>query len=369
MAKVFYMLTFAVTFVRALGCSEEGCIVKAWDESEDNDIGLSLLQTGARMMHDDARLTGSEKEAPEEVAYVDFIRHAEKCGTGSFAPIITQGFERIAYLKRCMSSSAPSAALPFGPPTAVMYPGSGKTLSEQVYAKVGSGGNKPMETALPIAEELNLPLHATPNDSCAAQEVALVNGNATLWSAYLQCMVDTAKQQLTNRGTLLLFGIYQRLPVIVGMMGIPNLADQYNQWPYSCSTTKLAEAECTFQAFDTWFGWNQTRWPYLNVSVCFGAIWQVKLTRPSGSNSWQAWQSQSIKSLHEGFGGSASSPCSGDLTPQKTSGGTPKEAKMLGIRDQAGDPVSWTALLKGSASTQMPAALLTVLVSLASLRM
>jgi len=39
------------------------------------------------------------------------------------------------------------------------------------------------------------------------------------------------------------------------------------------------------------------------------------------------------------------------------------EAKMHGIRDQAGDPV------KGSASTQMPAALLTVLVSLASLRM
>jgi len=304
MANALIAFTFALTCTCAFGsCSEEGCIAQSMEE----DNGLSLLQASARVVHG-ARLTANstsssssmgnstilEKPVPE-VAYLDMMRHGEKCAKDGPWNMSHVGNARSAYLARCMSKKAPSAALPFGQPDVVMVLG-GRSLD-----------NKPIATVQPLANKVGIDLALGPREFCEgvpANETLWYN-NEPVWKLYLKCIMAQLNEKLTNKGTIVSVGTYQLIPMLAQWMG---LEKKYNEWPYSCGSFK--EPACCAGDPNPWHGWDKKKVPYQPVSICFDAIWQVKFTRSSPDSLWQP---ESIKQLSEGWEGSVDDPCGGDL--------------------------------------------------------
>lgn len=250
---------------------------------DDLNEGLSLLQTKAQLLQ---RAKSNLTSTLQEVAYINIIRHGEKCSDDldHGAGLTAVGFERAAYLGRCMSSKAPSAAMPFGAATAVMA-GAGPPPSV-----------RPKDTVTPLADALNLTLHM-PCSSPTDQD----------------CVADHAVRYLTNEGTLVVAWTYQMLPYLTAALNIPDLPRHLDSWPEACPSKTFAEPQCTYKVITPPLE-PPSQWhlPYEATSVCFDAIWQVKLTRAS---SREEWQPRSVRQLAEGFGGMADGPCAQDLAP------------------------------------------------------
>jgi len=275
----------------------------------------------------------------EETAYINILRHGEKC-----APVVpgvlnnsvghdnltTVGAQRSKYLTRCVSKDAPSLALPFGKPTAVMC------------HDVNICGRHGAETIGPLAQALNLTVGASiydpedgqnitvqeawriansdlPSDLIPACGIPLDHSTyASLTPAeveahdktQLDCVIANARARLSNKGTVIYQIVYQTAPEVLSRMAIPNLPKKYNMWPLSCPNPAWAEPECAARDVNLWHGWNDTEFPYEPVSMCFDVIWQIKHTRPNRISEWKA---QSIETMYEGFAGDPDAVCAGDL--------------------------------------------------------
>lgn len=315
MAHAHHVLGFAISCVLAFGLSKEECMTQ---DMAEEDPALSLLQAGARAVHGSrlAAAAGSSakssaedqfkaaedtdpKGAPpwtdtEETAYVNFIRHGEKCvSSGEY--LLPVGYLRADYLGRCMSSDHPSIAMPFGKAT-------------KILAGAGEDSLRPMLTALPLAEKLNLTLHMPCSDPLG-----------------YHCIADHVPKYLHANGTLIVVDVYQMIPYVVAQLGIADYDfDKWNSWPHSCpsSTKSFKEPACAEKDVNYDEGDNAS-FPFEPASLCFDQIWQVKYTRKS-SGGWDfggkpasttEWKAQSITRYAEGFGGTATCPCAQDLAP------------------------------------------------------
>jgi len=309
-----------------------------------------------------------------EVAYINIIRHGEKCAplevnwegevkvnkTAGHSNLTGAGSARSKYLTRCMSKNAPSLALPFGKPTSVMChdvnvcgPHGAATiwpLAEALNLTIGASiwkhrdgqnvtedkNKSRSKIPIKIVDGFNKTIHHygnkanfTHRDIDRAESIALKMvpdcGEPLAHSNYssltpaeilahdysqLDCVIDNARSRLTNQGTLIFQIVYQTAPEVLSRMGIPNLPEEYHMWPLDCPNPKWAEPACEATDVNLWHGWNDTEFPYEPASMCFDVIWQVKHTRP---NLISPWKPVSIKSLYEGFEGDANGPCEGDL--------------------------------------------------------
>lgn len=193
-------------------------------------------------------------------AYVNFIRHGEKSPT-SGPDLTPDGQHRAQYLAKCMSSSSPSAALPYGAPVNLLA------------AKPTAKSNRPYNTLLPLSETLGLKLHHGCKDSdtsCLAEQVA----------------------KLQKGDTLVVAWEHKAIPALLATLNVLG-GSAYGSWPDSCPSASWEEPS------------------YETGSTCYDAIWQVKMDVSSGTPT-----AVSIQTLHEGFGGSADSPCAQDLAPE-----------------------------------------------------
>ena len=79
--------------------------------------------------------------------FVIIMRHGERFQDKTITGLAADGRNRAEYISRCMSASQPTAALPFGAPTAV------------VSSAVRSGeSTRPRDTMLPLAKALGIEL-------------------------------------------------------------------------------------------------------------------------------------------------------------------------------------------------------------------
>lgn len=288
MASVQCALIFAAACVCAFGLSDEGCKTQVME----GDAALSLLQSSAHKVKGRipvaaaaaATARAQEDSASGELAYMNVIRHGEKClASGEY--LLPVGFERADYIGRCMGQKDPSIAMPFGRPTAIL---------------VGTGYDsiRPMLTALPLGERLNLTL----NMPC---------GNPL---AFGGCIAKNIPPLLSNGGTLIVVDVYQIIPYIIEKLNILGLPfDRYKEWPKACpsSTKSYTEPACCAKDLNFDAGDN-TSFPFEPASLCFDEIWQVKWTRPAPHSLWVP---QGLTKLQQGFGGTATCPCLQDLAP------------------------------------------------------
>jgi hypothetical protein len=203
----------------------------------------------------------------KETSIINIIRHGEKCA-GSGDDLTDIGYARADYLGRCMGSSSSSRAMPFGKATAVM-------------AGEGKHSLRPKETAMPLSKKLGLKLHMP----CKKDEP--------------DCFAENALQYLGTNGTLVVAWAHESIPPLLKALKIPNIPSLYSEWPQACPSATFKEPSCCSAAGD---------------SVCYDQIWQIIMER---SSTHGAWEPQGISTLAEGFGGSSSSACAGDLASQE----------------------------------------------------
>ena len=196
--------------------------------------------------------------------FVIIMRHGERFQDKTITGLAPDGRNRAEYISRCMSASQPTAALPFGAPTAV------------VSSAVRSGeSTRPRDTMLPLAKALGIELDQSVDKHDYDGFAGLV------------------RRSIQPGGALVAAWQHKDIPHLVEALGVPN-ADQFSSWPDSCDSIT----------------WNEPS--YIDPSdSCYDAMWQVRFKK----SFFRGWQAGPVISLQEGYGGALNSPCAQDLKP------------------------------------------------------
>ena len=233
-------------------------------------VRLSSEEGGA------VRTTASEVVsgvAHKPQAVVLLVRHGEmQANVKHTHTLSADGVRRAKYLARCASGAAATPALPFGPPQVV-------AASTVVVGK----STRPRDTAAPLASALGLSVDTSiPSDAhkgFASFVHAHLAPNATVFAAWQ----------------------HEEIPSLVKHLDMPNY-HAFASWPKKCRAAAWREPKYIRHA---------------RGNECYDAVWQMRFEEHSPGK----WLPLGISQFHEGFGGSASSPCAqGFAQPQPKEG-------------------------------------------------
>ena len=102
------------------------------------------------------------------------------------------------------------------------------------------------------------------------------------------------RSSFTPGGTFVAAWQHTDIPFLIKALGVPNAGD-FSIWPNSCDSQSWQEP------------------PYIAQSnSCYDAMWQVRFSQSSSGE----WLPGPASVWHEGFGGSAQSPCAEGLQPE-----------------------------------------------------
>lgn len=236
----------------------------------------------------------------EHVAYVNFIRHAEDCGS-SRDSLSDIGFMRAAYLKRCMNQLQRSLVMPFGPPTAIFAVRVGTSFHNTTL--------RPIRTAEPLAEATGLTLQAP----CSRLE-----DEETL-KRFAKCQEPYVMSSLQDKGTVNIFMTKHEMPYLLGRLYAhghsPSRFHKKKKFlKYPDSTKCRSETQ-------TWPGaYCDTLDPDADPPCsepkgisCNDAVWQVQFVRANETAPWEAVDA--IQLFQEFRGETGEQPCLGDMAP------------------------------------------------------
>ena len=204
--------------------------------------------------------------APKSQAVVVLVRHGEQ--QQHTTGLSADGVRRAKYLARCASGTAATPALPFGPPQVI----AASTI-------VPGRSTRPHDTAAPLASALGLSVDTSIPSSAHKRFASFVHAhlapNATVFAAWQ----------------------HNEIPSLVKHLDMPNY-HAFKSWPKKCNAAAWKEPKYIRHA---------------KGSKCYDAIWQMRFEEQSPGK----WLPLGVSLFHEGFGGSASSPCAqGFALPQ-----------------------------------------------------
>ena len=213
----------------------------------------------------DAYCAALSQPAHKCTASLVLIRHGEKSRDSDDKSLTVDGQHRAEYLSRCAAHA--TSALALGPPTAIMAstvrPGKSHRPRDTVA---------PLARALSLSVDLSVDKEDSPGFARAVQE------------------------KLSCNGTVLVAWQHEDIPDLVKALAPPN-RKSFTDWPPSC------DAE----------GWSEPSYIKKN-SACYDLIVRLLYTPGTGPG---VWEPQDVLEFHEGFGGSAQSPCAQDLAPAR----------------------------------------------------
>lgn len=196
-------------------------------------------------------------------AVLNFIRHGEKECEPS-VDLSDEGFDRAHYIAKCMSSTTLSRGMPLGKAT-------------KVYASTQKEGHtkRPIQTVTPLIAELGVELQ-TPclkdDYDCFAREVQKLSDGETMIVSWTNDEIpDLLDAALRNSGL--------DVREIVG--------HKMSKWTHDCPSPLWPEPECSSSG-----------------KTCYDEIWQV---------IFEDGKPVDFNLLREGFAGSPTGPCLGDL--------------------------------------------------------
>jgi hypothetical protein len=209
--------------------------------------------------------------AQEEVlgpcqANLVFIRHGEKIND-QLTNLSKIGAARAGYLSHCMSKGN-TKALWLGPPTHL--------LTFKVYKHKSTRG---VDTLKPLAKVLNQTIDSRIDAKDAPGFVAEL------------------RSKLSCQATIVVAWSHDNFGALVHSLDPPNAYD-FLEWPTNCPSHTFAEP--------------------VDQPGCFDAIWSIPLSKSNGTDASEPWTVANVRPFHEGFGGSATSPCAQDLAPLPT---------------------------------------------------
>lgn len=208
-----------------------------------------------------------------EWALINLIRHGERDNNASNPHLAKAGYERAAYIARCVATSHHTLAFPFGPPSRLL------ASLRSPKAKGEKQSVRPLETLAPLAAKLGIEV-----------DNHVDMGDVDSFVRYVQRM-ETGE-------TLFVAWQHWFLTFLVEALGFEGLVP--TTFPRSCNYTQWSEPA---YAMDP------------DEGDCYDVIWQLVLFRESPSDSWRT---DGFAQLHQGFGGSRNSPCVSAFHPDST---------------------------------------------------
>lgn len=206
---------------------------------------------------------------------INLIRHGERDNNVSNPHLAKAGYERAAYIARCVATAHHTLAFPLGKPTRLMaslrQASSAKGISQKESVR-------PLETLTPLSQKLSIPIDNHVNMEDVDSFVRYVQG-------------------MRAGETLLVAWQHWFLTFMVEALGFEGLIP--TSYPRSCNYSQWTEPA---YAMDKEEG------------DCYDVIWQLVLFR---ENPTQRWRTDAFTSLHQGFGG-RDSPCASAFYPDST---------------------------------------------------
>mmetsp|Transcript_100375 Transcript_100375/g.178394 ORF Transcript_100375/g.178394 Transcript_100375/m.178394 type:complete len:232 (+) Transcript_100375:63-758(+) len=213
--------------------------------------------------------------AEADFVSVTLIRHGEKPAVGN--GLTADGQHRATYLSHCMAKTG-SRAFSEARPTHIWAP----------TPRPGKS-HRSVDTVEPLAKVLSL----TVDSECDKKDS--------------QCFADQVGN-LPAGSVVVAAWEHKAIPNLVRFLEVPH-DGKFHSWPDHCDSKSWPEPT------------------NLTGSACYDAMWQITFSSSQSSDESRVkagkggkgkWKAQSITSMHQGFGGSASSSCAQDLGASAT---------------------------------------------------
>ena len=230
-----------------------------------------------------------------QFAYVDLMRHGEK-DDASGERLSALGRERADYYARCLDPARPAS--PAAPaPVEALFAQRNATVTPRYKGNDGLS-QRAYQTLEPLSRATGLSIH----NPCKMTD--------------LDCVVAEVEDLLRVNSTLLVTWEHKLIPQLLRELGVPRDSGAppggWPKWPEACDAAswknpRLRQPQPTGREKL----WRGAPFPFHNA--CFDLVWQVKFVR--GGEDGAKWEAVGARTLQNGFGGSADSPCAEGLAP------------------------------------------------------